>query len=108
MARNAKNGVNKSAAIREIFKQNPNIKAKEVVSTLAAQKIKVTTALVYMVKGSVLGAKSQRRKTQKNAVKVARASGKGDIVEMLVKANALAAEVGGLDTLQSLVDILRK
>lgn len=108
MAKKTKsNGVNKSAAIREVFKQNPKIKAKEVVAILETQGIKVTTALVYMVKGSVHGAKKQRRKNRKNAAVLAQATGGSDAIIMLQKVKSLANEVGGLDILKELVEVLR-
>jgi len=106
MAKKTNNGVNKSAAIREIYQQNPDIKAKEVVSKLAAQGIKASANLVYLIKGQAQGEKSHRRKVHKTATKVAQASGSLDSVKTILKVKALAVEVGSYDTLKALVEAL--
>lgn len=106
MAKKANGGVNKSAAIRELYKQNPQIMVKQVVSALATKGIKVSDNLVYLVKGKMKGEKTRRRKVIHNAAKVAAASGIADAVATIVKVKALAAEMGGLSTLKSLVDAL--
>ena len=98
--------MNKSAAIREIYKQNPEIKAKDVVSKLAEQGIKASVNLVYLIKGQAQGEKSHRRKVHKSATNVAQASGSINSVTTILKVKALAAEVGGYDTLKALVEAL--
>jgi hypothetical protein len=42
-----KSDVNKTAAVKETLAKNPKAKASEVVSALAAQGIKVSSAYVY-------------------------------------------------------------
>ena len=97
---------NKSSAIRDLYKQNPKIKAQEVISTLAAQGIKVSKNLVYLVKGKGQGEQIHRHKLQKSAAKAAHTSGNKDIVEILTKLKALAGQVGGYESLRKLMDIL--
>jgi hypothetical protein len=45
-----KGGVNKSAAVREYFKEKPHASANEVAEALNAKGIKITPALVYNVR----------------------------------------------------------
>jgi hypothetical protein len=100
--------VNKSAAIRDLLKEKPNIKANDAVSALAEKGITVKTSLFYIVKGKVAGGKKRRRKNTKAAVKLVAASttGNGDALSTIVKIKKLAAEVGGIGALKSLVDVL--
>lgn len=107
MAKKSTSGeVNKSAAIRELYEQNPAIKVKEVIAMLAEKGIKVAPNLVYLNKGKIKGVKSQKRKVYKNATRVATAGGSTDTVKTIVKVKALASELGGLHVLKSLVDAL--
>jgi hypothetical protein len=114
MAKKAKSGeVNRSAAIRDLLKAKPDIKASEAVAALAAKGIKVKTNLFYLVKGSVAGHKKRRRKRHQKAVAVVAAAGstntptaKSDALTTIRKVKAIAAEVGGLRTLKGLVDAL--
>jgi hypothetical protein len=106
MAKSKTNGVNKSAAIRELFKQNPQIKAQEIVSSLATKGIQVSKNLVYLVKGQTQGEQTRRRRVHRSAANVARASGSADAVKTILKVKSLASEVGGLDNLKALVEAL--
>lgn len=105
MARKSGSGeVNKSQAIRDLLKENPKIKAREVVDTLAQQGIVIKTGLVYMVKGKMSQKRSQARKEQRAADRVA--TGGSDAVKTIRKVKALAEEVGGLGSLKAIVDLL--
>jgi hypothetical protein len=106
MAKKTNNGVNKSAAIRELYRLNPEIKVKEIISTLAARGITVGPNLVYLVKGKLKGEKNRRRKVNRAAATVATNPGSTNAVQTILKVKALATEVGGLDTLRELVDAL--
>jgi hypothetical protein len=117
MAKKAQEGkVNRSAAIRDLLKANPQIKATEAISALAEKGIKIKSSLFYIVKGKVAGRKSRRRKNQKKAVTMATASSNGsasatttaksDALATIRKIKVLAGEVGGLRSLKSLVDVL--
>jgi hypothetical protein len=100
--------VNKSQAIRDLLKEKPDIKANDAVTALAEKGIAVKSSLFYIVKGKVAGSKKRRRKNTKAAVKMVAAStsGNGDALATIVKIKKLAAEVGGIRTLKSLVDVL--
>jgi hypothetical protein len=120
MGRKAKHvgEVNKSAAIREVYAEKPDAKAKEVVSILAEKGIKVTSSLVYLIKGKIAGGKKRRRKNKRkamnliaasangNAVATAPAKEKSDALATIQKIKGLAAEVGGLRSLRALVEAL--
>src|SRR5262245_33442536 len=97
MGRKSSNGeVNKSAAIRELIKEQPKIKASDAIAALNAKGIKVAPGLFYLVKGKVAGRKSRRKRGQRTAVRVAVASGNSDAVATILKVKKLAIEVGGL------------
>jgi len=66
-----RNGVNKSEEIRQLFRSNPTMPVKEVISTLAARGIKVTDNLVYFIKGKMKGRKSRHKKGQRMVADVA-------------------------------------
>jgi hypothetical protein len=107
MGRKAKDGgVNKSEAIREVLRSNPDMPVKEVVATLAAKGTSVAPNLVYLVKGKVKGAKHQRMKTKRRATKAAFSAGNRDAVATILKVKSFANEVGGLGALRAIVDAL--
>ena len=119
MAKKKQEGkVNRSAAIRELLKENPQIKGGEAVSALAAKGIKIRVGLFYLVKGSLAGQKKRRKKNQRTAVSLATASSNGsavsktpataksDALATIHKIKVLAGDVGGLRSLKALVDAL--
>lgn len=109
MARKAADGVNRSQAIRDVYKAKPDVSVKEVIETLAGKGIRVKPGLVYMIKGRLSTRKRGRRKGQKSAQKVAKVtavSTNGDVLGTIKKVKALASEVGGLKKLQALVEVL--
>jgi hypothetical protein len=97
---------NMSQAIREVLTKNPEMEAKEVISTLAAQGIKVKSGLVYFIKGNIKGKSGRLRKVQQAAAAVAAPSGNGDALSTIVKVKKLADDVGGLKKLRALVEAL--
>ena len=114
MAKKANGGkVNRSAAIRDLFKEKPDIKVSEVIATLAAKGITISDHLVYKVKGKMAGRKKRRRKAHRKAMGIVVAAGttevpivKSDALATIRKIKAVAAEVGGLRTLKAIVDAL--
>ena len=66
MGRKKKAAVNKSAAIRDYLAKNPSATAREVVSALAKQGIRVKENFVYTVKSKT----TVRKKTAKKKVVV--------------------------------------
>lgn len=107
MARKAANGeVNKSAAIREILKEQPMIKASEAIAALGAKGIKVAPGLFYLIKGKVAGGKKRGRKAGRKAAKVGVAGGSTDALATILKVKKLADEIGGMKTLKAVIEAL--
>ena len=104
--------VNKSEAVRELLKENPAIKAGEVIDTLAKKGIKVNPSTYYLVKGKMKGKKARRKKARQMVENVtATMSSNGptktsDVISTIIKVKHLAAEVGGLKKLKALVEAL--
>jgi hypothetical protein len=114
MARKAQSGgVNKSAAIRELLKQNPKISATEAIAALAAKGIKADPSLYYYTKGKLKGRRGRRKKARQMVDNVTATMSNGassasthDVVATILKVKHLAADVGGLKKLKALVDVL--
>ena len=110
--------VNKSQAIRDLLKEQPDIKANDAVSALGAKGVTIKTSLFYIVKGKVAGGKSRRRKNKRKAVQMMTSPANGeaspttavkstsDALATIRKIKGLAVEVGGLRSLKALVDAL--
>lgn len=94
----------KSAAVRAILEQNPNAPIAEIISTLAAKKMKVSHNLVYGIKAK-MHHKQHQVKRQKVMVTSQRMSN-GSPAEMIRKVRAFADEFGGIKSLKELVDAL--
>ena len=101
-----KNGVNKSEEIRQLYKANPKLKAKEVIATLNEKGISVTEGLVYLIKGKILGRKGRRKRAQKIVANVARTTGNADALSTVLKVKSLADQVGGMKKLKALIDAI--
>ena len=97
-------GVNKSVAVREILEKNPKTPVSEVVSTLAAQGIKISGNYVYMLK-SKMKAKKRVEKRQK-AMAVSAKTEIANPLDLIREVKQLAARAGGLRALKELVDVL--
>ena len=108
------NGVNRSAAIRDLLKEKPEIRAGEAITDLAAKGVNISDHLFYKVKGMLAGRKKRRRKAHRKAMGVVVAAGasnappviKSDALATIRKVKAVALEVGGLRTLKGIVDAL--
>jgi len=90
----AKRADSKAAKIRAVLAERPDAKAKEVVETLKAQKVKVTTAQVYNVKATSGNGKPAAKK----------ASG----YESLIQAKKLADALGGVDKARAAMEVLAR
>jgi hypothetical protein len=103
-----KDGPNKSEEVRKLLKANPEVSAKEVVTTLGNMGITVTDSLYYFIKGKMKGRKSRRQRAQKVVAQVATAtaSTNSDALKTILKVKGWAAEVGGLKKLIALAEAL--
>ena len=68
-----KSDVNKSVAVKEILAKNPKAKVSEVVSTLAAQGIKVSYTYAYALKSK--GKAKKRKEKREKAVAASNSMG---------------------------------
>lgn len=102
--------VNKSEAIRELLKSNPDISAKEAIDTLAKDGIKVGAPLYYFVKGKLQGKaqgkRGRKKRRAKDVAAVTTHTQSVDPVSTILRVKALASEVGGLKKLQALINAL--
>jgi len=80
---------NKAAKIRAALAEQPDATAKEIVATLAAQRVRVTTAQVYNVKAT-------NGKPKRNGY------------DSLIQAKRLADAMGGVDKARAALDALAK
>ena len=110
----AKNGVNKSEAIRTAFTELPKGKAKEIVAHLKGKGIDVSEQLVYQVKKTSKKKKPGPKpgKAAKATVvqaKVSAPSSNGclGVGASIAIAKAAAEKVGGWSALKEIVDALQ-
>jgi hypothetical protein len=96
--------INKSQAIRDFLAGNPQAGTKEVVAGLAEKGIKVAPTLVYFIKSKANQAKRRARRAR--AVESSRQSAAADPVALIRKVRDLGREVGGIQNLKKLVDLL--
>jgi hypothetical protein len=101
-----KGGVNKSEEIRQLYKANPKLKAKEVIAALSEKGITVTEGLVYLIKGKMLGRKRRRRRAQNAVARVAQSTGSADALGTILKVKGQADQVGGMRKLKALIDAM--
>ena len=95
---------NRSEAIREALAQNPKATSKEIIAKVAEWGLKVSPTLVYFVKSK----QNQARRKAKRArvVEESRRTATRDPVEVVLRVKDLAREVGGIQNLKMLVDLL--
>ena len=106
--------VNKAAEMRELLKQNPDITCSDAIATLAKRGIEVIPTTYYFNKGQMLGKKGRRKKARQMVANVtatmsingAPPAKTSDVVATILKVKHLAAEVGGLKKLMSLIEAL--
>src|SRR3954466_13449205 len=107
MARPTTNGVNKSQVIRDLLRENPTIKGKDAIATLAKKGIDIKYNLFQFVKGSVQGGTRKQGPARQQSAGAAESSRKSaDTLATIRMVKSLATDVGGLRTLKQIVDAL--
>ena len=96
----AKRANSKAAKIRALLAERPDAKAKEVVEALAAKKVKVSAAQVYMVKSASGNASGGNGRP-----KAKKAAGG---YESLIQAKRLADAMGGVEKAKAAMDVLAR
>jgi len=99
-----KAGVNKTVAVKELLAKNPKAKVSEVVSTLAGQGVKVSSAYVYAIRSK--GKAKKRKEKREKVVATSNSLGVLDPVDLIREVKNLALRTGGLRNLRQLVDVL--
>ena len=101
----AENGTptNKSQAIRDYMAGNLTAGTKDIVTGLAATGVKVTPALVYLIRSNAN--KSKRRAKRRRFDESSRGAAVNP-VELFQRIRDLGREVGGFKNLRMLVDLL--
>jgi len=100
------NEPNKSEAIRQVLEVRPKLSAAEVVQAVAEESgLSVTTALVYNVRASLRNGKKSKNKNKK-PVEAATAKPSGTPLQLVLKVNDLATNLGGIKYLKQLVDAM--
>jgi hypothetical protein len=97
-------GVNKSAAIRELLAKDFHTPVSEIVKTLDQRGITVHPNLVYLIK-SKAKAKRGRQKREK-ALQNSKELGVANPVELIMAVRQLSEKAGGIRHLKQLVDVL--
>jgi hypothetical protein len=93
-----------SDAIRDMIRQHPKAKSKEIVELLAKEGITVQPSLVYFIRSKRRHKK--RRQKQQRVAEATQRTGTANPVQLIVKVKNLAQEAGGLKHLKQLVDLL--
>jgi hypothetical protein len=97
----AKEKVNKSAMVREILERDPKTPVKEIVKTITDQGVKIAPSMVYYIKSMMKRAKRRQVRQQ-----VAKSTGNANTVALVRRVKDIAHEVGGMQKLRELVEIL--
>ena len=99
-----RNGVNKSALVREQLTMNPKVKVREIVEALGQKGVKIQPSLVYFLRSDMK--RKARKQARMRAVQSGVKAGIPNAAELVLKVKTLAREAGGLTTLKHLVDVL--
>ena len=99
-----RNGVNKSALVREQLTMNPKIKVREIVEALGKKGVKIQPSLVYFLRSDMK--RKARKQARMRAVQSGVKAGIANAAELVLKVKMLAREAGGLSSLKHLVDVL--
>lgn len=102
----AENGksINKSQAIRDVFAESPSADTQTVIARVAERGVKVTPTMVYFVRSKLNQARRKERRDR--VAESSRQTSASDPVEVVRRVKELAREVGGIEHLKRLVDLL--
>jgi hypothetical protein len=95
----------KTAAVREMLTQDPEMPAKEIISTLRAKGLRIKPQMVYMMR-TAMKTKKPKMKREKTVAAPGRNAWAANPVELVVKVKALSSEAGGMENLKQLVEVL--
>ena len=101
----AKKKVNKSRAIRDYCKANPEAGPTETAAALKKQGIQVSTAMVSTVKTQ---AKKKKGRGRKKAARGAKPASDKIALSSLIQAKKMAESLGGIEKAQTALAALAK
>jgi hypothetical protein len=106
----AKQKVNKSAAIRELYAKNAKLPVRDAVELLARQGIMVSPNLVYFVLGGSRGKAKRKagrkRRAAESHQKAGNKTGAVYPLSVITDLMGLAKQAGGVANLKRLLDVL--
>jgi hypothetical protein len=94
----------RSQAIRDALAANPKSSSKDIIAQLAGRGIKVSPTLVYYIKSKQ--SKARRIAKRARVAATSRSTGTPNPVEVVTRVKELARDVGGVQNLKLLVDLL--
>jgi hypothetical protein len=99
--------VNKSEAIRALYRGKPKMPVSEAVKQLAKDGIKVAPSQVYFVLGGMKG-KAKRKPGRKRTMHrtSGNKTGLSVPIDVIIDLKALAVRAGGIGTLKQLLEVL--
>lgn len=97
-------GINKSAAVREILGRDPKLPVREIISMLAQRGIQVHPNLVYLIKSKMRARRGKQKRER--VLENGRQLGIANPVELIMEVRRLSEKAGGMRHLKQLVDVL--
>src|SRR5262249_9064169 len=94
---------NKSQMVRDMLTENPKVLVKDVVQAMSAKGLKVSSNLVYLQRAKLRAKKRRMGRSHANGMVY---SSSADPINVIMRAKALANDVGGLNKLKQLVEVL--
>jgi hypothetical protein len=101
--------VNKSEAIRALYRGNPKLPVSEAVKQLAKDGIKVAPSQVYFVLGGARGKAKGKAGRKRRAVRNQPSGDKTGLsvpIDVIVDLKALVVRAGGVANLKQLLEVL--
>jgi hypothetical protein len=105
----AKRSVNKSEAIRALYRGNPKLPVRLAVEQLGKDGIKVAPSQIYFVLGGMKGKAKRKARRKRKAVAKLRPVSKTALsvpLDVLMELKKLAERAGGIANLKQLLEIL--
>ena len=97
--------VNKSQAVRDALKANPEVGPKETAETLTKQGIEVSAGFVSTIKTQA----KNKRQTKKKAAPAAKPAVSDKVsISTLVQAKKMAEQLGGVEKAKAALEALAK
>jgi hypothetical protein len=97
-------GVNKSAAVRELLASDRNMPVRDIIKSLNQRGIQIHPNLVYLIKSKERAMRNRQKRER--VLANGRELGIANPVELILETRRLAEKAGGIRHLKQLVDAL--